>query len=240
MELSVHASSAGFPNSNPSPVNAHRSLVALLLSGAVLLPYADASAASNIEAYNQLSRSLGYVDDVLPDPRQGPTVETPVVDGAPDSSKLNDAYVASAAGKLEDCQRRKSRFCRINPDLKPIYERVSRETGVPAAIMYAVGEYETHNTPKNMSDGGKSCGLFSFYGWKQWGFASLAACHDPETSIRKLAESYLKNDGAKDTYRWLRLHNGGRGGLKLAVTATYASEVLAASETLYAFQHPED
>lgn len=159
----------------------------------------------------------------------------------PSTVRLNRSFVASS-DRLEGCQnavRRDwrgygSRFCKIKPSLLPIYEKVSQETDVPVAILYAVGEYETHNAASDISDGGRSCGLHGWNTWRTWGFASLAECHDPEASIRKLAESYMKNGGADDTYLWLRKHNGGaKRGPTLPVTAVYAERVLDAAARYY-------
>lgn len=148
--------------------------------------------------------------------------------------KLNHDFVASQDEKLDGCVGPKSRFCKIKPSLLPIYEQVSRETGVPAALMYATGEYETHNVGK-LGDGGKSCGIFQFWGWRKWGFASLDACLDPETNIRKFAESWQKNHNG-NTRAFLCRHNGGVRGCRIPAAATYADRVMKYAEELYAPQ----
>lgn len=183
---------------------------------------------------------------ILPTPPQGPhAAARPPVDAEASADRgqhLNGAFVASS-DRLEGCRNApradwkgyKSRFCKAKPSLLPIYEKVATETGIPVGLLYAVGEYETHNVASDMSDGGKSCGLFGFNTWRSWGFSSRAQCHDAEASIRKLAESYQKNGGAANTYLWLRKHNGGpKKGPKLEVTAVYAERVLWAAEHLYA------
>ena len=215
-------------------------IVALVLGSTIVLASTITPVTAEDSRYRAhlvsqgLDPSLYLPLEVSVPPSSIPDAPQPIVEAASTTWKLNPDFVASSDDKLEGCTGNHSRFCKIKPSLLPIYEKVSKETGVPAALLYAVGEYETHNRARNVSDGGRSCGLAGFNTWKSWGFSSLEDCFNPESNIRKLAESYTKNGGAENTRTWLRVHNGGRGGLSMPVTATYATQVMKYANELYA------
>lgn len=106
-----------------------------------------------------------YIDEVAPPAPPAPVTVERV--GPSDEYTLPASAIATQNETLENFD---SRFAKVPPQYVGFFEQAARDYAVPVKYLAAAASYETHFRANNISDGGTSCGIFSFHqhGSKPW------------------------------------------------------------------------